>query len=70
MKTRKGKRQDRGSVDIEIFSKMSTYEKLLALFLKLSVVENQQSQLNAVMSPLHEKLESLEKCVNIRNPKL
>ena len=70
VKTRKRKRRDTGSVDIETFSKMSTDEKLLALFSKLSVVENKQSQLNAVMSPFHEKLESLEKCVNVQNQKL
>ena len=36
---KKRKRHETGSVDIEEFSKMSTDEKLLALFSKLSVME-------------------------------
>lgn len=65
---RKRKRHDTGSVDIETFSKMNTDDKMLALFSKLSIVEDKQNRM--VMSPVHEKVDVLENCVNIQSRKL
>lgn len=67
---RKRRRKETGSVDIETFSVMTTDEKLLALFSKLSAVENKQSSFNMIMAPTHEKVEILEDCVNIQARKL
>ena len=67
---KKRKRHETGSVDIEEFSKMSTDEKLLALFSKLSVMEGKQNCLHAVMSPAQEKIEVVENCVNIHARKI
>ena len=62
---RKRKRRDTNSVDAEAFSQMETDEKLLVLFKKLSLVEGKQNSLNAVLSPVYEKIDVLENCVNI-----
>ena len=65
---RKRKRHDTGTVDIETFSKMNTDEKLLALFSKLSMVEDKQNDM--VTSLVHEKVNVLENCVNIQARKI
>ena len=62
---RKRKRRDTNSVDAEAFSQLETDEKLLVLFKKLSLVEGKQNSLNAVLSPVYEKIDVLENCVNI-----
>ena len=62
---RKRKRRDTNSVDAEAFSQLETDEKLLVLFKKLSLVEGKQNSLNAVLSPVYEKIYVLENCVNI-----
>ena len=70
VKMKKRKRHETGSVDIEEFCKMSTDEKLLALFTKLSVVEGKQNCLHTLMSPAQEKIKVVENCVNIHARKL
>lgn len=67
---RKRKRYETGSVDLETFCKMSSDEKLIALFTKLSTVESKQNNLSSVMSPVYEKVDILEDCVNIHARKL
>ena len=67
---RKRKRYETGSVDLETFCKMSSDEKLIALFTKLSTVESKQNNLSSVMSPVYEKVDILEDCVNIHAHKL
>lgn len=67
---RKRKSQATGSVDIDTFSRMSMDDKLLVLFDKLLVVEDKQSNLNRVMSPIHEKVENLVHSVNTHSRKL
>ena len=67
---RKRRRRDTSSVDAELFSQMGTDEKLLVLFNKLSMVEGKQNSLNAVLSPVHEKIDVLENCVNIHSNKV
>ena len=67
---RKRKRNETGSVDLETFCKMSSDEKLIALFTKLSTVESKQNNLSSVMSPVYDKVDILEDCVNIHARKL
>ena len=40
------------------------------LFNKRSLVEGKQNSLNAVLSPVHEKVDVLENCVNIHSKKI
>ena len=63
-------RRKRGRHDAELFSKMGTDEKLLDLFNKLTMVEGKQNSLNTVLSPVHEKIDVLENCVNIHSKKV
>lgn len=53
-----------------MFKQMGTDEKLLVLFNKLSIVECKQNSFNAVMSPVHDKVEIVENCVNIHVRKI
>lgn len=68
--SRKRRRRETGSVDFDTFSKMSPDEKLNALFFKLSTMESKQNSLSSVMSPVYEKVDILEDCVNIHDRKL
>ena len=49
---------------------MSPDEKLIALFTKLMTVEDKQNILSSVMSPVHEKVDILEDCVNVHERKI
>ena len=68
--SRKRKRNETGSVDLDAFTKMSPDEKLIALFTKLMTMEDKQNILRSVMSPVHEKVDILEDCVNIHERKI
>ena len=68
--SRKRKRNETGSVDLDAFTKMSPDEKLIALFTKLMTVEDKKNILRSVMSPVHEKVDILEDCVNIHERKI
>ena len=68
--SRKRRRHETGSVDLDTFCKMSPDQKLIALFTKLSTTENKVNSLSSVMSPVYEKVDILEDCVNIHARKL
>ena len=68
--SRKRRRRETGSVDLDAFCKMPDDQKLIAMFTKLLAVESKQISLSEVVSPVYEKVDILEDCVNIHARKL
>ena len=60
----KWKRRETGSVDFSNFEKMSTDQKLFAMFEKLSVIESSQNEMRSMQSRITQTCNRLDKTVN------
>ena len=58
------KRRETGSVDFSNFEKLSTDQKLFAMFEKLSVIESSQNEMRSMQSRITQTCNRLDKTAN------